>query len=68
MATNEQTHHDEAVAEGRLRYHKLAEALLSSDNPTKAIAEMIGDHEGRLDAIAHTVRHLECVIDGGSAK
>lgn len=56
---NPATHHDVAAEEGRERYHRLAETLLASDNPTTAIAHLIGDHEARLDALAHAVGHLE---------
>lgn len=34
---------------------------VGSYNPTKAIAEMIGEHEGRLDALADRLHHVECV-------
>lgn len=50
------------------RYEALAKALLASDNPVKAIASELGDHAGRLDALADRLHHVECVVGGGSAK
>lgn len=41
------------------RYEALAEVLLSSDNPVKAIASLLGDHEARLDRLVIRVNSLE---------
>jgi hypothetical protein len=45
------------------RYDKLAEELLASDNPVKAIAHLIGDHEGRLDALADRLAAVEARLE-----
>jgi hypothetical protein len=48
--------------EKRKRYHALAVALLGSPEPVTAIAEMIGDHEGRLDALAERIAAVEASV------
>ena len=47
------------------RYEQLAEVLLSSDNPVKAIASLLGDHEARLDRLVIRVNHLEAKLNAG---
>lgn len=55
------------VREPKLRYEALAKALLASDNPTKAIASLIGDHEARLDGLCDRMHSVECRLGGGEA-
>ena len=43
----------------KLRYEALAKALLASDNPTKAIASLIGDHEARIDGLCDRLNAVE---------
>lgn len=53
------------VNEGRAdgeRYDRLAELLLSSAQPVKAIAHLLGDHEGRLDALVRRLDHVEAAL------
>ena len=38
----------------------LAEQLLGTDDPVCAIADLIADHEMRLDALARRIASLEC--------
>ena len=45
------------------RYATLARALLDAPDPVIAIAHELGDHAGRLDALAAQVRHLRAVLD-----
>lgn len=47
------------------RYDALAGVLLASDNPVKAIAHLLGDHEARLDIAIARITHLEAVLDAG---
>lgn len=44
------------------RYDKLAKTLLSAPKPVKAIAHLIGDHEGRLDALVRRLDHVEAQL------
>ena len=44
------------------RYQALAKALLEAPDPVVAIAHELGDHAGRLDALAGQIRHLEAQI------
>ena len=45
------------------RYHHLARTLLDAPDPVVAIAHLIGDHEGRLDAVVARVVHLEAEVN-----
>lgn len=45
------------------RYDALAAALLASDNPVKAIAHLLGDHEARLDIAIGRIAHLEALLN-----
>lgn len=45
------------------RYHHLAETLLASDDPVTAIAHELGDHAGRLEALARRIDHVEAALD-----
>lgn len=52
------------VAKPKERYDKLAETLMAAPKPVKAIAHVVGDHEGRLDALAARLAHLEAALEG----
>lgn len=39
---------------------RIADALLASDNPLKALAELLEDHERRLDALSHRAHCNRC--------
>lgn len=39
---------------------RLAESLLASDNPLKALAELLEDHERRLEALSFRAHCARC--------
>lgn len=45
------------------RYENLARELMAAPDPVRAIASLIGDHEGRLDALAGRLEYVEAVLD-----
>lgn len=45
------------------RYERLAQILLTSDDPVHAIASVVGDHEARLDIAMERIVHLEAVLN-----
>lgn len=47
------------MAETIERYDRLARTLLESPEPVSAIAHLLGDHEGRLDALVRRLDHVE---------
>jgi hypothetical protein len=49
------------MAETGERYDRLARTLLESPDPVTALAHLIGDHEGRLDALVRRLDHVEAV-------
>lgn len=50
------------------RWEQFADALLASDNPTKAIAHELADQHARLDALVRRVDHLDHLAATPDAK
>lgn len=44
------------------RYEALAKALLTAPDPLRAVASELGDHAGRLDALASRLAHVEAEL------
>lgn len=46
----------------KARYAALAKVLLDAPDPVHAIASLVGDHEGRLDALVARLVHVEAQL------